>query len=362
MMASPNSDAHSNLVSPVSPVPLLRAESQPPIPSSVSPSLMLATPPALSVVIPDRESTPTPAQRSGPSGSPGTPPATYPRAVSVFDHFMSPLSESPSSRMSPAPSSVPVTEDISVLTPEPQLSIGHTASGKKRKAKAQSSESRLEGPLSKRARQRANKVPNAMGAGGSGKQVKGKKKIKLFKEEGEPILWPAMTPGEEVPEFVGQFIGCDKCERWYHWTCMGVVPGDSRLEGTFLCPLCVAGNPLPPKGSVDDGAAEQCSRPDCPVQDKFFELEGVYGRYTKLSSTHGRVEYWLVFWKGYKWKDATWEPTRQVDWAVEEFGRRAVVEGFDLDEDSCIILAEAKKGGVVNPEGVVEVDDDASHL
>ncbi|KAF7344576.1 Flavin-containing monooxygenase FMO GS-OX3 [Mycena sanguinolenta] len=178
-----------------------------------------------------------------------------------------------------------------------------------------------------------------------------------------------MMPGED-PEFVGQFIGCDKCERWYHYMCMAVVPGDSRLDGTFFLPAlccwssvspcysildapsnCSLTDPLPPKESVDEGAAEQCSRPDCPVQDKFFELEGVFGRYTKLSSTHGRVQCWLVFWKGYKWKDATWEPTRQADWAVEEFERRAVEEGFDLDDDSCIILDEAKEGGVQNPEG-----------
>jgi hypothetical protein len=31
-----------------------------------------------------------------------------------------------------------------------------------------------------------------------------------------------------------------KCERWYHFACLGIGPGDSRLEGEFLCPLCVA--------------------------------------------------------------------------------------------------------------------------
>jgi hypothetical protein len=54
----------------------------------------------------------------------------------------------------------------------------------------------------------------------------------------------------------------------------------------------------------------------------------------------------------YKWEDATWEPTRPSDEAVEEFERRAAEEGINLDDDSvsCIMLSEAREGGVNDPE------------
>ncbi|KAJ7266951.1 hypothetical protein B0H12DRAFT_141089 [Mycena haematopus] len=259
MMASPSSDAHSNIASPV---PTLRGESHPPVPSSVSPSPLQCqntSPPALRLIIPGREPTPTPAQRSEtsptPFGSPSIPPGqgvTGFSALNLFDPFMSPLSpstaslapESPPSASPPA-SSVQESIDVPVPLPEPQPSLIRALPGKKRKAKAQEPDATAsEGPPSKRARQRANKIQGtAIGASGSGKQGKGRKKNKKLKEEGETVLWPAMTPVEEVvPEFVGKFIGCDNdnCQRWYHYTCLGVVPGDPRLESTFLCPLCVA--------------------------------------------------------------------------------------------------------------------------
>lgn len=107
------------------------------------------------------------------------------------------------------------------------------------------------------------------------------------------------------------------------------------------------------------------------MNEKFFEPEGVFGRHTKLDSTYGRVNQWLVFWKGcvhhckdlsyadhsliwarYKWSDATWEPAPPSEEAVKVFTERAAKEGLDLDDDNltCIMLAEAEEGGAKNPD------------
>ncbi|KAJ7319106.1 hypothetical protein DFH08DRAFT_891548 [Mycena albidolilacea] len=353
MMGSPRSETHSNIASPAPWRP--RAESQPPVPSSVSPppmQLPQTSPPRLRLSIPGSSS-------SGPfrDRSPSTPSrqgSAYPSAADLFDDpFMSPLSPSTPSQVMSRPvspasaSSVLWNMDIPVPPPESERRSISMRS-KKRKAKAQEAATTQEqGPPPKRRKSKA-------GLGPSAKQEKARKKIKKVKAEGDPVMWPEMTLEEDVvSEFVGKFIGCDRCERWYHFTCLGIGPGDSRLEGEFLCPLCVAGHALPPEGSKDDDGSEaQCSRPGCPIQDKFFVPAGIFGRYTKLSSTHGRVSLWLVFWEGYKWEDATWEPTRPSDEAVEEFERRAAEEGINLDDDSvsCIMLSEAREGGVNDPE------------
>ncbi|KAJ7927532.1 hypothetical protein B0H13DRAFT_1970779 [Mycena leptocephala] len=372
-----------------SPAPLRSPEVQPAVPSSVTPSPMLGTqilknsPPRLTLSIPERRATPTALPRSQRSPSPfrsqSTPPrqsSTYPDPAELSDTFMSPLSpftpsevaESPSTSPSPTSpvSRLPKSEVMDIPAPLPQVSPSRpTVSGlrlppagvvpvavapraKKRKAKPQEPEvDSTQGPPSKRARLRSEK--RDAGPSGSGKQEKGKKKKKKADAD---VVWPAIT--QTVPEFAGKFVGCDKdgCDRWYHYTCVGIVPGDSRLEGTFYCPLCIAGHP-PPQQAEDSASAEQCSRPGCPVQERFFEPQGIYGRYTKLHSTHGRIFYWLVFWKGFGWNDATWEPEPPSKEAVDEFNRRAAAEGIDLDDDSAsvVMLSEADKGGAKNPEG-----------
>ncbi|KAJ7851853.1 hypothetical protein B0H14DRAFT_2761200 [Mycena olivaceomarginata] len=260
---------------------------------------------------------------------------TLQEELSVLDMMGSPQSEMHSNIASPAPWRPRASASRHVAPCVPSVCVictiehGYPAPPseserrsisvrlKKRKAKAQEAGTTQEqGPPPKRRKSKA-------GLGLSAKQEKARKKIKKVKAEGDPVMWPEMTPEEDVdPEFVGKFIGCDrkKCERWYHFACLGIGPGDSRLEGEFLCPVCC---------------------------DKFFVPCGIFGRYTKLSSTHGRVSLWLVFWEG-----RDWEPTRPSDEAVEEFERRAAEEGINLDDDSvsCIMLSEAREGGVNNPE------------
>ncbi|KAJ6588833.1 hypothetical protein B0H19DRAFT_221039 [Mycena capillaripes] len=377
-MMSPQSDA--------SPIPLTQAESQTIVPSSATPSPMLqpqvqrSPPPRLTLSIPNQSATPTVPPRSEISPltrSPSAPPeqvSSSPNPADLFDSFMSPLSPSTASRApSPAPPSpvarvpkrevtVPVIRappsraqpsssrpTVSVLRPYAPGVNAPTPGVKKRKAKPQSepgADAKQE-PPSKRARQRAEKQE----AGPSVKQEKekGRKKKK--------VVWPEITPEEAVvPEFVGKLIGCDTegCDRWYHYTCLAIVPNDSRLRSTFYCPLCAAGHPVPRETSAA-ADSEECSRPGCPVQDKFYEATGIFGRHTKLHSTYGRVHRWLVFWEGYQWKDATWEPEPPSQEAMEEFNRRAVEEGIDLDDDSAsvVMLAEAVEGGARDPEAEV---------
>ncbi|KAJ6469029.1 hypothetical protein C8R47DRAFT_1150970 [Mycena vitilis] len=369
MMSPSQSDA--------SPARLPPAE-EPSVPSSVTPSPMLrpkdpeSSPPRLTLSIPNR----LPAA-SRPASTPPAQDAAYPGRANLFDSFMSPLSPSTPSEMPDSPAASPsplssvslvlkreaMTTDIavppsaqasssrptvSVLRPYPpgvnvaSVSAPPPAKAKKRKAKQEVPEAGFpDVPPSKRARPAS-----------SGKPEKGKKKKKA------EVVWPEMTPAAEVvPEFVGKFVGCDKkkCERWYHYSCLGIVPGDPRLEGIFHCPLCIAGQPPPPP-TADSTTAEECTRPDCPVQERFYEATGVFGRYTKLHSTHGRVYYWLVFWKGYKWCEATWEPEPPSDEAVEEFNWRAAEEAIDLDDDSVsyVMLPEAVEGGARPPEADVQ--------
>ncbi|KAJ7126116.1 hypothetical protein C8R44DRAFT_781088 [Mycena epipterygia] len=379
MMEAQRSDTSPKIASPT-PLPL--AESI--VPSSVTPSPMVGaqlqrtSPPRLTLSIPHRLATPTTAAPPDAAVSPlpSPPPSTPPpqtEPVDFFDVFMSPLSpttpsESSQGRNSPSPHGRHLFPESPLVKSEgrapgttlipPQArptrsvlrlkSAGPVVSAattriKKRKAKPQEVESDSAPPL-KRVRQRSEKqnpLPTV-------KQEKGKKK------KSTPIVWPAMTPEAQTdPEFVGRFIGCEKdnCGRWFHYTCMGIVRGDPRLEGTFYCPPCTAGHPHPPK-QQNGTSAEECGRPGCPVQDKFFEPEGVFGRHTKLDNTYGRITRWLVFWKGYQWSDATWEPDAPSEEAVDVFNEQAVAAGLDLDDDSvsCILLPEAEQGGVKNPD------------
>ncbi|KAJ7728410.1 hypothetical protein DFH07DRAFT_851127 [Mycena maculata] len=365
MMAVAQSDTLSTIASPI---PLAAAVPVRTVPSSVTPSplfgsqMQRTSPPHLSLSIP---------------ATPPCPTSTSPNPADLSDTWMSPMSPlsptTPSTprRLSPTPllkledaGSIPIptplrrptTSGLRLVAAVPQVDeqadvvVVEQAEAyfpriKKRKAKARESEgSSTQEPPAKRTRQRSEKKDRL--PAGAGKQEKGKKKKKVVE-----VLWPAMTPeGETDPEFVGKFIGCDnmQCNRWYHYSCLGIVPGDPRLDSDFLCPLCTAGHPAP--APHPDTAKEQCSRPDCVVKDEFFESLGIFGRHHKLDSTYGRLTWWLVFWKGYEWSDATWEPTPPSEEAVKEFIARATAEGLDLDDDGCIMLSEAQVGGARHPD------------
>ncbi|KAJ7485385.1 hypothetical protein FB451DRAFT_55520 [Mycena latifolia] len=261
------SDTPSNIVSP-KPLPSMMSV----VPSSVTPSPMLSaqllrtSPPRLTLSIPQRFITPVVLPDAGtppPGTPPGTPPqtASYPSTVDLFDTSLSPLSASTPSTPSQSPRSLsahlqlqspvslsvkrermemamlptpPRTATASVLRLRPvgQASAAATRI-KKRKGppRGREPDSSPEPPL-KRVRRRSEKK----GAPPVNKE-KGKKKKK------EPsVAWPEMTPESKVdPEFVGKFVGCDNCERWYHYSCLGIVPGDPRLVGDFHCPPCTAG-------------------------------------------------------------------------------------------------------------------------
>ncbi|KAJ7033742.1 hypothetical protein C8F04DRAFT_615060 [Mycena alexandri] len=235
---TPQPEAHSNVLSPAPPLPSTDIEHI--VPSSVTPSPMLeaqfpaSSPPRLTLEIPDKPPTPF-----------------HSIAEDLFDPFMSPLSAStPSEPPSPLPKSeamerrIPVTSGPPSGRPTvsglrlraPDVSVSVSAPPivtKKRKAKPQAPESAsTQEPPLKRARQPSNQAAGRSNV----KKEKGKKRKKV-----NDLVWPEVIPDDAAPnEFIGKFIGCDKCERWFHCTCMAVVKGDSRLEGTFHCPFCVA--------------------------------------------------------------------------------------------------------------------------
>ncbi|KAK7044648.1 hypothetical protein R3P38DRAFT_2879967 [Favolaschia claudopus] len=267
MMSPRETDPHSDL--PSSPIPPQSEVSHSPVPSSVTPSPMrprtqtIQTPPRLTLVIPD----------------PVSPTSGGPRPEELFDTFMSPLSPSEASRDSSPASDQSDSEDEEEQAPEPQSSMDRpttsvlrlapsTPHTKKRKSDGDGEEAEQtpdssgssssssvapeRPPPSKRSRpdpstSTASTSRTSKAAAGKGK----KRRTKKVKAEGETVLWPAMTSqADAAPDFSGKFIGCEAegCNRWYHCTCMGVGPGDPRLEDTFICPFCVASSSSPYAG------------------------------------------------------------------------------------------------------------------
>ncbi|KAJ7100275.1 hypothetical protein B0H15DRAFT_515560 [Mycena belliarum] len=361
-MESLRSDPASKVASPQQPPSAAYV-----VPSSVTPSPMLgaqvpkSSPPPLTLSIPQFVA-PAAASNEETAHLPGTSPqAEY---IDFLD-TMSPLSpatpstrfpsESPSppphplikikreaiaAEAAPPPRGRPSTSILKLkATGQPGVSAAATRI-KKRKGPPREREpdSSPEPPL-KRARQRSEKPVKQ-------EKGKGKSKAGVGPAPALPLVWPAMTAEKDmVPELVGKFVGCDKCERWYHATCLGFVADDPRIEGTYYCPPCAAGNAAGAASGIED----QCSHPHCPVPEKFFEPRGVYGRRYKLDATLGRVTLWLVFWKGYAWSDATWEPEAPQN-LIKRFVGRAMNEGTNLDGDGCVLLQEARHNGAVDPD------------
>ncbi|KAJ7064879.1 hypothetical protein C8F01DRAFT_1128577 [Mycena amicta] len=212
---------------------------------------------------------------------------------------------------------------------------------------------RVDPPVSRPTRKRKRPTATLRPAGTTPKQpTKRARKVKTEKTEG--AIWPDLTT--QFIEHDGKFIQCHreiKCGRWYHYCCAGIVPGDRRTAngGTrWLCPFCVAKSGLPPVPRTPGGTVQPCSRPNCPVVGEYFEPVGIFGRLMKNDASKGRIACWLVFWKGYQWDDASWEPEPPSADARDEFFRRAQAEGLDIDEDvDLVMLQAAVQGGVKNP-------------
>ncbi|KAJ6541123.1 hypothetical protein B0H10DRAFT_2137581 [Mycena sp. CBHHK59/15] len=391
MMELQASETQSSIVLPI-PLPLADQR----VPSSVTPSPMLASqlrtmsPPPLKLSIPRSvapAAVPSPALGMD---SPLFPPSTptfnnYPSATDLFERDMSPLSPAPSTPASEIPPS-PSTQmfaslrDLSPATPSvkterkesdsipssqhqrrsepvlkrrPLAGLAPAASAaatrvKKRKAKPrepESDEATPEPPPKRSRQQRAHSEKK--------EPVPVVKKEKAKKKSANSLpqdLWPPVTdtPGADQ-DFIRKLIGCDRCSGWYHCGCLGIVPGDPRIDASvFHCPPCAAGYP---STTADPEATEgTCQRPGCSIRG--YTVAGIYGRYTKFDNTLGRLVWWLVRWEGYPWKDSTWETEEAShEEFIDEFRKRAVAEGIDLEDDSrqCILLRKAVAAGVKSP-------------
>lgn len=87
---------------------------------------------------------------------------------------------------------------------------------------------RSEGSV-KRGRGRPAKISS------EGKGMKKGKKVSRDGSEGEEEkVW--ICPGCKEPDDGSPMIGCDNCDDWYHWPCVGIKsnPGD----GDWFCPRC----------------------------------------------------------------------------------------------------------------------------
>nr|VWO94510.1 N/A [Ganoderma boninense] len=183
--------------------------------------------------------------------------------------------------------------------------------------------------------------------------------------------WPSKVLGEETSR--REFIQCDNCEGWYHFACVGIRPGDPRLDpdAAFLCPPCEHSD------GVQRVAREQrrevrfqaaaCVRPDCDYPgaaedtNEYF-VERVIGRRPFKPELDSDVRLptefmWLVKWDGtvgsmmhrYKADQATWGANEHLgDCAkfIEDFEQAAEIEGRDLRaRDAIILLNEAAAAG-----------------
>jgi hypothetical protein len=53
-------------------------------------------------------------------------------------------------------------------------------------------------------------------------------------EDGDDKVW--ICPGCKSPDDGSPMIGCDNCEEWYHWTCVGIRKDPE--EDSWFCPRC----------------------------------------------------------------------------------------------------------------------------
>lgn len=64
--------------------------------------------------------------------------------------------------------------------------------------------------------------------------------VDIVPEAADSKVW--ICPGCHQPDDGSPMIGCDKCEEWYHWTCVGVVQAPPE-DATWYCPRCLTKKP-----------------------------------------------------------------------------------------------------------------------
>ncbi|XP_054163015.1 LOW QUALITY PROTEIN: transcription initiation factor TFIID subunit 3-like [Oppia nitens] len=57
-------------------------------------------------------------------------------------------------------------------------------------------------------------------------------KVHEEEEEGEYICPQCDKPDDGTP-----MIGCDKCDKWYHWQCVGILT-EPKADSNWMCPRC----------------------------------------------------------------------------------------------------------------------------
>lgn len=97
-----------------------------------------------------------------------------------------------------------------------------------------------------RGRPAKNTTPDAkLKAGGGGQKSVGKK-VKEEPEEGDDHeeddggddkVW--ICPGCKLPDDGSPMIGCDNCDEWYHWPCVGIKTQPAE-DAQWFCPRCQA--------------------------------------------------------------------------------------------------------------------------
>jgi len=69
---------------------------------------------------------------------------------------------------------------------------------------------------------------------------------KIVNENGD-ITW--ICPRCRMPDDGTPMIGCDECDDWYHWTCVGIV--EEPKDAEWFCTAC--------KGKGGDGGKKKSS-------------------------------------------------------------------------------------------------------
>ena len=86
----------------------------------------------------------------------------------------------------------------------------------------------------KRGRGRPAKNPAAVEAKKRGRKPNAKPEDEAEEEEGDKV-W--ICPGCSQPDDGSPMIGCDNCDEWYHWPCVG-IKREPDPDKEWFCPRC----------------------------------------------------------------------------------------------------------------------------